>query len=112
MADPLAKRGLPHPASFPLYDQADETIQHLLISCMVAREVWFVMLQKLGLQALAPQADTGGFSSWWCRAIKLVEKQRRKGLNTLIILVAWELWKIEMTVSSMVLLQVQVWWCR
>jgi len=34
------KQGSPHPASCPLYDQASENIQHILVSCMVAREVW------------------------------------------------------------------------
>ena len=33
-SDRLAKRGLPHPAACPLCDQADETIQHILVSCV------------------------------------------------------------------------------
>jgi len=33
------------------------------------------------------------FSKWWCQAIKGFDKKMRKGLNSLIILVAWELWK-------------------
>ena len=35
-ADRLAKRGLPHPDKCPLCDQ-EETVQHLLASCVVAR---------------------------------------------------------------------------
>jgi hypothetical protein len=38
-ADRLAKRGLPHPNACPLCDQSDETIQHILISCVFACEV-------------------------------------------------------------------------
>ncbi|WVZ61990.1 hypothetical protein U9M48_011792, partial [Paspalum notatum var. saurae] len=34
----LAKCGLPHQPSCPLCDQADESIQHLLMQCVVARE--------------------------------------------------------------------------
>jgi len=33
------------------------------------------------------------FSKWWCQAIKGFDKKMRKGLNYLIILVAWEIWK-------------------
>lgn len=48
-ADRLAKRGLPHPASCTLCDQAPEIINHLLVSCVVAQEIWFSVLQKVGL---------------------------------------------------------------
>jgi len=36
--------------------------------------------------------DVGSFSGWWSRSLKQVEKQLRKGLNSLTILVAWKLW--------------------
>jgi hypothetical protein len=39
-ADRLERRGLPHPTACPLCDQEPETIQHLLLGCVVAREVW------------------------------------------------------------------------
>jgi hypothetical protein len=35
-ADRLAKRGLPHLPACPLCDQAEENIQHILISCVFA----------------------------------------------------------------------------
>nr|TKV94710.1 hypothetical protein SEVIR_9G313500v2 [Setaria viridis] len=31
--------------------------------------------------------------SWWGKAIRTVPHDLRKGLNSLIILVAWEIWK-------------------
>jgi len=48
----LAKRGLPHPASCPLCDQAEETIQHTLVGCVFARQVWTMILYRLGLLLL------------------------------------------------------------
>jgi hypothetical protein len=39
-ADRLERRGLPYPVACPLCDQELETIQHLLLGCVVAREVW------------------------------------------------------------------------
>jgi hypothetical protein len=44
-ADRLEKRGLPHPARCPLCDQVDENLQHLLIKCVFARQLWFSILQ-------------------------------------------------------------------
>lgn len=62
-ADRLAKRGLPHPAACPLCDQVEESIQHILVSCVFSRQVWSHILQRLGLIAIAPQATTSRFSS-------------------------------------------------
>uniref|UniRef100_A0A0A8ZPB4 Reverse transcriptase zinc-binding domain-containing protein n=1 Tax=Arundo donax TaxID=35708 RepID=A0A0A8ZPB4_ARUDO len=92
-ADRLAKHGLPDPSCCPLCDQHDETMQHLLISCMVPRQVWLIILQKAGLQLICLSIDHVGFSSWWSQSLIRVDKHKRKGLNSLIILVAWELWK-------------------
>ncbi|GJN20286.1 hypothetical protein PR202_gb07644 [Eleusine coracana subsp. coracana] len=33
------------------------------------------------------------FTEWWRKARKWAEKEKRKGLNSLIILGAWMLWK-------------------
>ena len=92
-ADKLAKRGLPHPAACPLCDQAEETVQHILVSCVFAWRAWTLILHELGLPAIVPQPGCTRFSNWWCQSIKSVEKNLRKGLNSLIILVTWEIWK-------------------
>ena len=91
-ADRLAKRGLPHPGSCPLWDQAVETIQHCLTTCTFSREVWFLLFSKMGLQNLAPQADDR-LVRWWSRTSKIFSKEQRKGLNSFIVLVAWEIWE-------------------
>ncbi|WVZ55719.1 hypothetical protein U9M48_006344 [Paspalum notatum var. saurae] len=92
-ADRLAKRGLPHPAICPLCDQEQETVQHLLISRVFSHEIWTIVLSNLGMQALSPQPDGKSFSGWWSGAVNQVPKEVKKGLNSLIILVAWEIWK-------------------
>ena len=92
-ADRLAKRNLPHPESCPLCDQEDETINHLLVGCVFARQVWSLVLHQFGLLHLAPQSAVTRFSGWWKRSTAAIPKEARKGLNSLIILVAWEIWK-------------------
>jgi hypothetical protein len=47
----------------------------------------------VGLQAVAPQPDVRTFSAWWCWAASSLPKEKRKGFNSLVILVAWTLWK-------------------
>jgi len=54
-ADRLARRGLPHPERCLLCDQAAETIDHLLVQCVFAREFWFRFFSRIGLQAFSPQ---------------------------------------------------------
>ena len=60
-ADRLAKRGLPHPDRCPMCDQESETINHLLIGCSFARELWHLFLSQVGLQALSPQLSDSSF---------------------------------------------------
>jgi hypothetical protein len=47
----------------------------------------------LGLPALAPQPDVRRFSGWWSGAVSQVTRELKKGLNSMIILVDWELWE-------------------
>ncbi|WVZ51091.1 LOW QUALITY PROTEIN: hypothetical protein U9M48_002270 [Paspalum notatum var. saurae] len=64
-ADRLAKRGLPHPDACPLCDQADETLQHILIGCVFSRQIWDLILQSLQLAEITPTMADSGFFSWW-----------------------------------------------
>jgi len=61
-ADRLARRNLPHPEACPLCDQEDESINHFLVGCLFARQVWAMVLQQLGLLQLAPQPTATRFS--------------------------------------------------
>jgi hypothetical protein len=83
---------LPHPEKCPLCDLEEETINHLLLSCVFSRQAWFFILQKMGLQALTPQPGELSFDDWWDQSSKRVEGQVRQGLNSIIVLVAWSLW--------------------
>lgn len=92
-SDHLQKRGLPHPDSCPLCDQADEDINHLVLSCVFSREVWFLILSCIGLGHLAPSGEHERFQHWWRQASRGLGKDLRMAFNTMVILVAWEIWK-------------------
>jgi hypothetical protein len=91
-ADRLARRGLPHPERCPLCDQAMETIDHLLVLCVFAREFWFRLFSQIGLQVYSPQPTEISFHNWWERVSNAASEVLRKGINSLIILGAWTLW--------------------
>jgi hypothetical protein len=92
-ADTLAKRGPDHPDKCPLCDQEEETAQHLLTSCLTARQVWFILLNLLQLIISVPQQNERSFADWWRRIMKRVKKQQKKGVNSLSILAASSIWK-------------------
>jgi hypothetical protein len=92
-ADCLSKHGLPHHSLCLLCDQVEEDVQHILVSCVFSREVWTEILLCVGLQVMAPQPDVRTFSAWWCWAASSLLKEKMKGFNSLVILVAWTIWK-------------------
>jgi hypothetical protein len=71
--------------------QVTETCGHLLAACSFSRQVWFFILSRFGFQQLT-LAPEGGFRPWWLRCRKLIPRQLRKAFDSLIILVAWQLW--------------------
>ena len=93
IADRLARRGLNHPPKCPLCGQVGEIIDHLLVSCVFSRHFWFSILQLFDLQTVAPQLDNQDFMEWWAGASNRFSGQVKKGVNSIIILGAWLVWK-------------------
>jgi len=92
-ADRLARRGLPHPEHCPLCDQDNESINHLLCSCVFSREFWHRLLLLFGLPDIAPQPRML-FFDWWQQSGRAFNKAFVRGFNTLIMLGSWILWKM------------------
>ena len=92
-ADRLARRGLPHPEHCPFCDQEDETIQHLLCSCVFSQQFWFQLFRTFALPDIAPQPSASGFFDWWQQAGSTLDKRTKRGFNSLVMLGAWMLWK-------------------
>jgi len=60
----------------------NKKLQYLLLSHVRARQIWFILLQQVGLQALTPQPGVVSFSSWWCGALKRIYKLFTKRFNS------------------------------
>lgn len=74
---------------FAIRQRSQSSISLFLAS--LSRQVWTIILQRLDLSALAPQTMNNHFC--WFKAAQGVLNALRKRSNSLIILVAWELWK-------------------
>jgi hypothetical protein len=64
-ADRLQKRGIDHPERCPFCDQEQETLDHLLVGCVFAREFWLKLLIQINPQTMVPQSGVGTFMDWW-----------------------------------------------
>ena len=45
------------------------------------------------MQSLAPQLAETSFDDWWEKILGETEEQTKQGLNSVVILGAWTLWK-------------------
>jgi len=66
--DRLAWQGLDHPSGCLHCDQDAETVNHLLVDCVFARDFWFGLLQKVDMQSISPWPGEISFEAWWDRA--------------------------------------------
>ena len=60
--------------------------------CATAREFWFVLLRKVGLEARSPQQDEPSFDEWWAKIESRMDGSHKKELNSLNILGARTIW--------------------
>jgi hypothetical protein len=60
---------------------------------MMARQVWFNLLRPLSLGEYIPRQRERNFAEWWRKVVKRVQKEHKRGVNSIIILGAWMIWK-------------------
>ncbi|KAM0878408.1 hypothetical protein ACQ4PT_034897 [Festuca glaucescens] len=58
IADRLSRCGLPHPAACPFCDQVGKSLDHLMMGCVLTREVWATCLRSWGKLHWMLQPDT------------------------------------------------------
>ena len=86
--DSRVRHGLEAQELCYLYDQGQETIDHILSVCPLSREVWFYILNALGRQLPQPAATT---LRWWRQLRSLFDGDRRLCLDSLFSLVSWQI---------------------
>jgi hypothetical protein len=83
-ANRLERQGWSRPTACSLCDQEPETIQHLLLGCVVSREVWAWALHQWDRISWLPTADTELLQWWTSRSCPAATQQ---DLWTAIILI-------------------------
>jgi hypothetical protein len=72
--------------------QAVDTVEHILVQCPFAREVWFCVFSRLHIQAAPPVVDCN-LQDWWSMEREKLQPRGRVGFDTLVALTCWSLWK-------------------
>ena len=88
-ADRLRRRGLQHPPRCPLCDQEQETIEHLIIGCVVSRAIWHEVLDEWHMQSWMPIPDMD-LIDWW--TMQRTPSSQRRDSWSVVILVMWCIW--------------------
>lgn len=90
-ANRLSRRGMPHPAHCPFCDQEPETISHLLVGCVFARQIWDIFLRRRRRLDLIPSGQLG-LLPWWS-GLTFADRRTRRDFATRIVLICWCLWR-------------------
>lgn len=91
-AERRMRHGLQPSATCAMCDQSEETIDHLLCSCVYAREVWARILRTLDSR-LAPAHPDSQLLDWWMSGRASLPGALRRSFDSLCLLVSWGLWK-------------------
>jgi len=70
--------------------QAVEMMDHIILGCVLSRQIWAVILTKLHLLDQI-QVHKEYVMLWWLRTRKVLPKENRRGFDSLFVLVGWTL---------------------
>jgi hypothetical protein len=90
-ADRRLRRRLDTHTSCLLCDQENEMVDHILVSCSWAKEVWWSSCSWAG--CVCSMTVTQTLQEWWEQLVLAQPARRRTGTSTLFVLICWHLWK-------------------
>lgn len=89
-SDRRARHGLQdHPSACYTCLQAEDSVDHILVNCTYAREVWHKVFHLIGVDVQEP-GELDVFKDWWLIVRRSFGGQDRRGFDTMM---AWALWK-------------------
>lgn len=93
-SDQRLRHGLQDQSS-PCYicDQQEYSVDHILLRCGFARQVWHNSFMRARLLITLVPSTEASIGPWWMTARKLVPKDGRKGFDSHVMLICWQLWK-------------------
>jgi hypothetical protein len=72
--------------------QEIDSVDHMLMHCSYAREVWFESMWLTGLPDVTPLGEDK-LEDWWLRSRQRVVSSRRKEFDARVMLTCWLIWK-------------------
>ena len=72
--------------------QEEDTIEHIMIQCPHARQVWFRLFQEIQFQTSVP-TQHDNLQAWRLREASRCTTRDRKNFNATVTMVCWSLWK-------------------
>jgi hypothetical protein len=69
-----------------------DTLDHILLGCVVAREVWFCCFSLVGIRMDVLDGNEN-LEVWRLKERKKFRGKERRHFGTLIMAVCWSLWK-------------------
>ena len=76
-----------------LCDQEEDTIEHILMQCVFARQVWHLCFVETETNLSFMPTGQESLQDWWNSAQKQVTKAHRKDFDAMVMLVCWCIWK-------------------
>lgn len=72
--------------------QDEDNVDHILVQCVYAREVWHRCFYTFQLNIQMPSQNTT-FTEWWLQQRTRFTGRIRQGFDSFVIGTAWALWK-------------------
>ena len=76
-----------------LCDQEEDTIEHILMQCVFARQVWHLCFMETETNLSLMPTGQDPLQEWWNSARKRATKAQRKDFDAMVMLVCWCIWK-------------------
>ncbi|CAN6316435.1 unnamed protein product [Urochloa humidicola] len=91
-ADRRRRRGLEAHDECWFCNQEAETCDHILVHCSYAKQIWWNMMSCMDCHCSFPNANKS-LQGWWSHVRRLQQQERRRGMDTLFMLIIWGIWK-------------------
>ena len=76
-----------------LCEQEEDTVDHITMQCVFARQVWYSCFLRMNINTDLCPTHHSTIDAWWDDARKHVPKRLRKGFDSVVISICWNLWK-------------------
>lgn len=76
-----------------LCKQEEDTVEHMLMQCVFARQVWHQCFLETGTNLSLLPIGQESLQDWWATSRKQVVKAQCKEFDAFVMLVCWCIWK-------------------